>query len=280
MKRCDFIKLSASVALCLMVGLTLLSCSKKSNPVDQVLEESDLRSAVSVPLAQTQTTIEGQLPNDSGNHVGKLITITDGVAVGAFHCGLSWADYECVVSDPAGGASFTSIVSLPDIRTVAVGDQFDIVSQTECNGQYDLTLSPIVQTTIDGQLPNDGGNHVGGLITITDALPSLADHCGLSWAEYQCVVSDPDGGPSLTRIVSLPEILIVAVNDEFVVKTQSICDGQYDLTLTPIVFINVSNKTTLCHIPSGNASNPITIEVSNHAVQAHLNHGDQLGPCL
>ena len=188
MKRCDFIKLSASVALCLMVGLTLLSCSKKSNPVDQVLEESDLRSAVSVPLTQTQTTIEGQLPNDSGNHVG-------------------------------------------------------------------------------------------GLITITDAAPSFANHCQFFWAEYQCVVSDPDGGPSLTRKVSLPDILIVAVNDEFVVKTQSDCNGQYDLTLTPIV-LNVSNKTTLCHIPSGNASNPITIEVSNHAVQAHLNHGDQLGPCL
>ena len=73
--------------------------------------------------------------------------------------------------------------------------------------------------------------------------------------------------------------LLSLVNDEFVVKTQTICDGQYDLTLTPIVF-NVSNKTTLCHIPSGNASNPITIEVSNHAVQAHLNHRDQLGPCL
>ena len=188
MKRCDFIKLSASVALCLMVGLTLLSCSKKSNPVDQVLEESDLRSAVSVPLTQTQTTIEGQLPND-------------------------------------------------------------------------------------------GGNHVGQLITIIDAAPVASDHCGFSWFDYESVVSDPNGGPSLTRTVTLPDILAVAVNDEFVVKTQTTCDGQYDLTLTPIVF-NVSNKTTLCHIPSGNASNPITIEVSNHAVQAHLNHGDQLGPCL
>ena len=280
MKRCDFIKLSASVALCLMVGLTLLSCSKKSNPVDQVLEESDLRSAVSVPLAQTQATIDGQLPNDSGNHVGKLITITDGGPVFLSHCGFFWADYECVVSDPNGGVSFTSTVSLEDFLVVAVGDQFDIVSQTECNGQYDLTLTPIVQTTIEeAQLPNDGGNHVGGLITITDATPVGETHCSFFWFDYECVVSDPDGGPSLTRKVSLPDILVFAVNDEFVVKTQTTCDGQYDLTLTPIVF-NVSNKTTLCHIPSGNASNPITIEVSNHAVQAHLNHGDQLGPCL
>lgn len=38
-------------------------------------------------------------------------------------------------------------------------------------------------------------------------------------------------------------------------------------------------KVTICHNPGGQGSNPVTINVSENAVQAHLNHGDQLGNC-
>jgi hypothetical protein len=38
-------------------------------------------------------------------------------------------------------------------------------------------------------------------------------------------------------------------------------------------------KVTICHRPGGQGSNPVTINVSENAVQAHLNHGDQLGNC-
>jgi hypothetical protein len=37
-------------------------------------------------------------------------------------------------------------------------------------------------------------------------------------------------------------------------------------------------KVTICH-HTGNDSYPVTINVSENAVQAHLNHGDQLGGC-
>ena len=94
MKRRDFFNLSVSA----VPGLALLSCSKKANPIEPVLEES-----VFVPLPQTQATIEGQLPNDGGDHVGRLITIT-GPVMFAFHCGLFWNDYACTVSDQDGGA--------------------------------------------------------------------------------------------------------------------------------------------------------------------------------
>lgn len=40
-----------------------------------------------------------------------------------------------------------------------------------------------------------------------------------------------------------------------------------------------NNKTTICHIPPGNPANAHTISVGNGAVNAHLNHGDYLGPC-
>ena len=175
-------------------------------------------------------TIDGQLPNDGGNHVGKTITVTDANPVVAFHCGSLWLDYPCVVNDPAAGTSFATTVSLPDTLTVAVGSQFDVQSQTTCDGQYDLQL---VALTIAGQLPNDGGNHVRKTIVITDAAPSFANHCNLFWAEYACVVNDTAVGTSFTSTVGLPDTLTVAVGSQFDILAQSPCDGQYNLVLVP-----------------------------------------------
>ncbi len=38
-------------------------------------------------------------------------------------------------------------------------------------------------------------------------------------------------------------------------------------------------RVTICHIPPGNPNNPITIEIGRPALQAHLAHGDEQGPC-
>ena len=176
MKRRDFINLSASVAL--------LSCSKKSSPIEPVLEESDLRSAAFVLQAQTQATIEAQLPNDGRNHVGRLIYITDAVPVAATHCAFSWADYPCTVSDQDGGNSVTSTCSLPDTLVVAVGHQFDILSQAPCNGRLDLILtvkSPeALINLLIGEVQDlvesgvlDSGNGSGLLATLDQALTAI-----------------------------------------------------------------------------------------------------------
>ena len=42
---------------------------------------------------------------------------------------------------------------------------------------------------------------------------------------------------------------------------------------------NKNDKVTVCHIPPGNPDNRHDICISPNAVQAHLNHGDQLGSC-
>lgn len=36
---------------------------------------------------------------------------------------------------------------------------------------------------------------------------------------------------------------------------------------------------TICHFPPGNLNNPQTITISSNALQAHLAHGDYIGPC-
>jgi hypothetical protein len=38
-------------------------------------------------------------------------------------------------------------------------------------------------------------------------------------------------------------------------------------------------KIVICHIPPGNPANAHDIEISTHALQAHLDHGDTIGGC-
>ena len=40
-----------------------------------------------------------------------------------------------------------------------------------------------------------------------------------------------------------------------------------------------TKKVTICHNPNGNSNNGVTIKVSENALQAHRNHGDQIGDC-
>lgn len=38
-------------------------------------------------------------------------------------------------------------------------------------------------------------------------------------------------------------------------------------------------KVTICHNPSNDRSNGVTISISENALQAHINHGDEIGDC-
>lgn len=41
----------------------------------------------------------------------------------------------------------------------------------------------------------------------------------------------------------------------------------------------VEQKVTICHCPPGNVDNKKTLEVGVSALQSHIDHGDQIGPC-
>jgi hypothetical protein len=42
---------------------------------------------------------------------------------------------------------------------------------------------------------------------------------------------------------------------------------------------DAETKVVVCHVPPGNPENPVTIEVGETAVPAHLAHGDTEGAC-
>ncbi|MHC5110481.1 MAG: hypothetical protein ACYTHJ_11455 [Planctomycetota bacterium] len=51
------------------------------------------------------------------------------------------------------------------------------------------------------------------------------------------------------------------------------------LLLAALPVLAESNRVTICHIPPGDPDNAQTITVSEHALEAHLAHGDVLGSC-
>ena len=185
-------------------------------------------TAVFVPLAQTQATIDGQIPNDGANHVGRLITITDATPMGTVHCGLFWDDYVCTVSDHDGGSPLTSTCSLFDTRVVVVGDQFVIVSQTPCNGQLDLELTPTVQ----GNLDDDGTDYTGRVVVITGQRPGSRSACLSVYHEYTALLINP-GGPAIQKQIGLDVNVAIAPGDRFDIVSQEPCEGSLRLSLMP-----------------------------------------------
>ena len=81
--------------------------------------------------------------------------------------------------------------------------------------------------------------------------------------------------------------LLATGGDGATIKVDQDCDGKFettiksDLTLTLDEFNEAAGngKTTICHVPPGNPSNPQTIAIGKPALKAHLGHGDYEGEC-
>ncbi len=58
-----------------------------------------------------------------------------------------------------------------------------------------------VEAQTIGQLPNDGLDHVGQTIVITDVAQTFSEHCGTALLDYPCLVIDPAGGDFLQHHV-------------------------------------------------------------------------------
>ena len=98
--------------------------------------------------AQEVPTIAGNIINDGIDHTGGVIVITSTPFVLTEICGNIWFEYPCVINETDGTITITTC-EIEDTLVVVTGDQFDILSQTECFiGQpLNLVLTPHVTVT-------------------------------------------------------------------------------------------------------------------------------------
>lgn len=106
-----------------------------------------------------------------------------------------------------------------------------LVLAANVTGYLVPTATAQVLEIIAGNIQNDGQDYVGRIIVITDPTPSSADHCGVTYNDYKCVII---GGGSVTiAVCGVDQGLIVNPGDRFDIITQEECDGRLDLTMTP-----------------------------------------------
>jgi len=84
-----------------------------------------------------------------------------------------------------------------------------------------------------------------------------------------------------------PDHILQLQFDEFTLGNVHIKEVSKELTKDSVVVATVKKnrdtdneeKITICHHPPGNPENAMTLEVSVSALQAHIDHGDKIGPC-
>lgn len=87
-----------------------------------------------------------------------------------------------------------------------------------------------------------------------------------------------------------PDQILVLQFDDFVVGQTNNLERIYETSKDSVVIAripkssvqtqsSVEQKVVICHSPPGNPENKQTIEVGISALQAHLDHGDKIGPC-
>ncbi len=87
---------------------------------------------------------------------------------------------------------------------------------------------------VRGNIANDGQNHVGQVVVVTDPTPTVVIRCGDTLHEYNSVMTDPGGGAAIITEISIDPAVVVEPGNRFEITAQTPCDGRLDLTLEPI----------------------------------------------
>ena len=95
-----------------------------------------------------------------------------------------------------------------------------------------------LMSTVHGTIADDGQNHVGEVVVITDRTPTTKQFCGFTLNERNSVITNPGGGATITEIAIDPS-KPPQPGDRFEITAQTECFSQapgdrLDLTLEPI----------------------------------------------
>jgi len=205
-----------------MVGVTLALAAWVSGPVDAQVSSG-----------------QGNIHNDGGQYVGRIVIIIDSTPTNVIFCGDALSKRSCVIIDPGAGGEppIKTEIALQFALNAQPGDRYDITAQTVCDGRLYLTLEKKLDgqsSSVRGNIPDDGQNYVGRIIAVTDRGAAGAVHCGASYNDRSCVIVNPGGGPPVRTVCGIDPTITVSAGDRFEITAQVVCSGRIDLTLDPL----------------------------------------------
>ncbi len=122
-----------------------------------------------------------------------------------------------------------------------------------------------------------GNADVTGAVVSND----IQQYLGKSWTDLHYDLASWESVQSID--LSFWEVMIEdsASQDPLMIRSSQFGQAWTTVSLdTSVIIGNPSSQwVTICHIPPGNTSNPVTITVSVNSLQTHLAHGDYLGSC-
>ncbi|MFC1732464.1 T9SS type A sorting domain-containing protein [candidate division KSB1 bacterium] len=107
-----------------------------------------------------------------------------------------------------------------------------------------------------------------------DGIADIDDNCP-SVANADQADDDCDGVGDVCDVCPNGDDMIDNNNDGIPDCSQLLGYNDYDNSWKCI-----NNRIFVCHMPSGNLSNPQTICISVNALSTHIGHGDLVGPCI
>jgi len=203
----------------------------------------------------------------------------------------------CPVADPNNDSDGDGICGNEDnCPTVSNADQTDTDNDGIGDACDDCPLDPNNDIDADGICGNvdncpfisnpdqqdSDGDGLGDACDNTfddydnDGIPDLQDNC-VDTPNPGQEDSDCDGVGDVCDLCSGADDGIDTYGDPNIPD----CAEWIDIYSVPTEWLcgNNNDKVLICHIPTGNPENAITLCISPSAVPAHMDHGDYLGPC-
>jgi hypothetical protein len=197
-----------------------------------------------------------QVPAGSGGISGQLTA--SAAAIGAA-LGLADGDDDFFI----GSATLANVtVEITDAAGVAV-----FSTDTDGAGRFTSDLSPGTYTIV---VTLDDGSELSFVLEVAE---------GEMLFVRGKVDLNPSGKLKINLKIFHDQDGDGEADDNFTIRITGREAGQPSSGTTDAETLGAADKVVVCHAPPGNPDNEHTIVVGPSAEQAHLNHGDEEGPC-